>query len=723
MFRFLHFGNKKGKVVFDRHEDIEPHEIFYDHLAKNHEESLDLGEKKFEISLPEKALRLPLLIAGIFCSVALIRVVELQTVEGKEFAKQAAQNKYLFYKVQSDRGIIYDNNFKPLVQNQSTFDLQCLNERMPEAGPERNRTVSSLAQIAGLDIASLDAAIVSAKIPTVGNLDHKSLIVLEARIGDFPGCAIVKRPIRNYVNDAGLSHLLGYMGKIDQNEWNTSPELYSINDYVGRDGLEKSYENTLRKDPGRMRIERDAKGNIISENVSETPESGDSLQLWIDYDLQKKLNEAMARQLKNLGLTKGAAIAMDPNTGGVLAMVSFPDYDNNLFSSGNSEEVGKLFDNKDNPLFNRTISGRYLTGSTIKPLEAAAALQEKIISPSKQINCQGKLVVQNRYNADIVYTFNDNHVHGATNMYKAIAESCNAYFQTLGGGYADQQGLGPSRIKKYLDLFGWEEPTGVDLPGEIAGFVPDQAWKKEKFAGTQDQSWGDGDTYNLAIGQGFIGITPVEVVSAYAAIANGGTLYRPQLVKKVVDSNKNIIEEKAPQIIRQNFIDAENLNAVREGMRHGVNGVNAPLASSLILNQLGIPLASKTGTAQLRKGADGKDLLNSWVGVFGPYDKPEIVLLVMMEEVHEGQLAVLPVAKEVLGWYFEPKNKDGVRLSDAAERAAESATSSEGVATTTLESGVEGAGDTLIPGSAEELIPLLDLGGGLEPAKPEDPGN
>jgi len=663
MFGFLRIGKNKNKLAFDSRE-IEPHEIFYDHLAKTHEENLDLGEKKFEISLPKKSLRLPLVMAAVFFLITLFRVVELQLVEGAGFARQSEQNRYLFHKVQSDRGIIYDKDFKPLVENLSTFDLECSNARFPSAPAERQKIIASLAAATNGNAGDLDNAIATGRSPVIENLAHQALIVLEARIADFPGCEIVPRPIRNYAQNSGLSHLIGYMGKISPEEWKSASENYSVNDYIGRSGLEKSYESVLRKNSGKLRIERDAKGNIISQDVALTPESGDSVELWLDLGLQKKLWDSMSRQLAFLGLQKGSAVAINPKTGGIMAMVSFPDYDNNIFAANDTQEIQKLFNDKTNPLFNRVISGRYLTGSTIKPFEAAAALQEKLIAPDKNIDCQGKLVVQNRYNPDIVYTFNDNHVHGPTNMYKAIAESCNAYFQTIGGGYGGQPGLGPTRIKKYLDLFGWESPTNIDLPGEIAGFVPDQSWKKEKFAGTQDSVWGDGDTYNLAIGQGFIGITPIEVANGYAAIANGGTLYQPQMVKAIVDSAKNIIEEKKPVILSQNFIDPRNLAVVREGMRHGVNGINAPLASSLTLNQLGIPMGSKTGTAQLRKDSYGKDLMNSWVSVFAPYDDPQIVLVVMMEEVHEGQLAVLPVAKEVLGWYFEAKDASGVRLSE-----------------------------------------------------------
>jgi len=709
MFGFPRIGKKNKKIFYDRRADIEPHEIFYDHLAKRHQERLDIGEKKFEISLSPKNLRLPLIAAAVFFAVALGRIIELQTAQSADLAKQAEQNKYIFYKVQSDRGIIYDRVLKPLVENLSTFDLRCTNQDLPSGGMERKKIISSLAAAAGVDADYLDQAITDNKNPTVENLDHRSLIVLEARIVDFPGCAIVKRPIRNYVSDAGLSHLLGYMGKIDSEEWKNDPDIYSISDYVGRAGLEKSYETVLRRDPGKLRIERDAMGNTISQDVSSAPQSGSSVQLWIDYGLQKKLHDSLKNQLANLGLKKGSAVAMDPKTGGIMALVSFPDYDNNAFSASDQEKIQQILEDKNNPLFNRAISGKYLTGSTIKPLEAAAALEEKIIKPEKTIYCQGKLTVQNRYNPEIIYTYNDNHTHGPTDMRKAIAESCNVYFYTIGGGYDNQQGLGPTRIKRYLDLFGWEEPTGVDLPGEVAGFVPDQAWKKERFSGTPDSVWSDGDTYNLAIGQGFIGITPLEVVNAFAAIANGGTLYKPRMVKSVIDNDKNIIEETKPEILRQGFIDPQNLQVVREGMRHAVNGVGAPLASALTLNQLGIPIAAKTGTAQLRKGADGKDLLNSWVSVFAPYDDPQIVITIMAEDVHEGTVAVLPVAKEVLGWYFGGQD-------DSAAVQIENQTLENEQQQNTASQPTDNA--PVVPGAAQDLLPLLNLPPIIELPKP-----
>lgn len=662
MFGFLRFGRLR-KINISRKEEIEPHEIFYDRLLGRGISNVS-GENKFEPLLNSKPLRLPLILALIFFAAVLARAGYLQVVQGSELLLQAQKNQYIFNKIQSDRGIIYDFDFNPLAKNFSAFDLHCSGAALSSHQTERKKIIDSLAQIVGISPQALSDAITAGKNPVLENLDHQSLIILEARIGDFPGCAVVSRPIREYVSGAGLAHLLGYMSKINPEEWQSNAEVYSINDYIGREGLEKSYETILRKDPGKLRVERDARGRVISQEITAAPESGDSIQLWLDGKLQKKIHDAMAHQLESLGLKKGAAVALNPKNGGVLAMVSFPEYDNNAFAAADGQAVQSFFDDKNNPLFNRAVSGRYLTGSTIKPFIAAAALQEGIIAADKNINCQGRITVQNQYNPEITYHFNDNRVHGQTNMYKAIAESCNVYFYTIGGGFDGQKGLGPTRIKNYLEKFGWGEMSGIDLPAEVAGFIPDAAWKRERFAGTQDQNWTDGNTYWLSIGQEFVGITPLEVANAYAAIANGGTLYRPQMVRAVVDARKKVIEEKAPEIIRENFIDAKHLAAVREGMRFAVNGAGAPYASAVTLNQLGVSMGAKTGTAQLRKGSDGKDLLNAWVAVFAPYDDPQILLLLMAEEVREGTVAVLPVAKEVLGWYFEPQNENGVRLSE-----------------------------------------------------------
>ncbi len=424
-----------------------------------------------------------------------------------------------------------------------------------------------------------------------------------------------------------FSHILGYTGRINQTELDNNSN-YAVNDYIGKQGIEKSYEESLRGIPGKFEKEK-----TLSE-----PESGKNLVLSIDLGLQNKIYDELKKGIEKIGVKKGAAVALDPRTGQVLALVSYPSYDDNLFAKGIlKEEFDKIQNNPSNPLFNRVLSAQYPTGSTIKPFIASGALQEKTISPDKKILDNGFIEIINKYDPSIVYRFSGIEPKGWVDMKKAIAVSSNIYFYTVGGGYGDQQGLGPTRIKKYLELFGWGEKTGIDIPGEFKGFVPSPEWKKQ----TKNESWWDGDTYNLSIGQSDLKVTPLQVAMAYSSIANGGTLYKPQIVQKIING-----QEFKPEIIRDNFIDSENLQIVKEGMRDGVL-----YGSSATLNSLPVQVASKTGTAETSR----KGYYNAWVSAFAPYENPEIVLVTTIEDIQGLGAATLPVAKEVLRWYFSQK--------------------------------------------------------------------
>ncbi len=309
--------------------------------------------------------------------------------------------------------------------------------------------------------------------------------------------------------------------------------------------------------------------------------------------------------------------------------MSFPNFDNNEFIKGLSpESFDKIIQDKNEPLLNRAIAGQYPSGSTIKPLIAAAALEEGIISPDKQLNCPGQLTLKDKYNPNIFWTFPDWKAHGPVNMNKAIAESCNVYFYTIGGGYGDIEGLGIEKIAKYLKLFGWGQALGIDLPGEMTGLVPSPLWKEE----TKDEEWYIGDTYNVSIGQGDIGVTPLQLAIATAAIANNGKVFQPQLT-----------ENSEPNIIRQGFIEEDFLEVVKRGMREAVIS-----GSAKALYDLPVKAAGKTGTAQVSK----TKAPHSWFTVFAPYDNPEIVLTILIENGGEGSVTALPVAKEVLSWWF-----------------------------------------------------------------------
>jgi len=636
---------KNKKIKFDFKNEIEPHEVLLDSLAKKREAELGISEKKLEVPLLKKILQGLLIFSFILILILFGKTLQLQVVEGKNLLALSEKNKFIIHQIKAERGVIYDKNLNQLVFNWPSFDLVCQNadwENKKEE--EKDKILKEISEITKKNFEELKQKIEEGEGLIVENLDHQTLIILETKIGELPGFRIEQNPIRYYPDGETISHLIGYTGKIKSEELKAAPEFYTISDYIGRDGLEKSYEEILRKNPGKLKIERDAQGNIISKETVQLPESGKSLVLWLDFELQKKIQEELEKEIKIVDAKGGAVVALDPKTGGVLALVSYPTFNNNLFQKGADPEA--LQDLLDDPLelkalFNRAISGKYLTGSTIKPLIASAALEEKIISPNKKINCQGKILVQDYWNPEKIWEYKDWKTHGLTDLRKAIAESCNVYFYTVGGGYGDQEGLGPSKIKKFLELFGWGDKTGIDLPGEAEGFIPDKEWKKKTFP--NDPGWWDGDTYNLSIGQGFLQITPLEVADSFVSIANGGKLLQPQVVKEIIDSKKNPIEEIKPKIIRDNFIQPENLQVVREGMRQAVTSGSA----TGWLDQLPVKAAAKTGTAEL-----GKDFYNNWVTVFAPYEDPQIVLTVMIEKVKGVQTAALPVAKAVLEWYF-----------------------------------------------------------------------
>jgi penicillin-binding protein 2 len=622
--------------------EIEPEEVLLDKLAKKKEEEMGIFEKKFEVPIFKTTIFRFFLFLILLLLFLYLRTFQLQIIQAKDFQIKSEKNKFLISKIRAERGVIYDQNFKQLVFNKPSFDLILKKSELPKDEKEKEKILKEVASILKVDFEKIKEKMNSQdeEIKIAENLDHQTLIVLETKIDELSGFEIEKKIQREYLDGETISHLIGYSGKTN---------------LEGKEGIEKSYDQVLRESPGKILIERDAKGRILSQKIVELPKPGKSLVLWLDFDLQKKIKEEMEKKIKEVGARGGAAVAIDPKTGGILALVSLPSFDNNLFSKGISQkDWEKLQKDPKNPLLNRATSGQYLFGSTVKPFIALAALQEKIISPNKKIDCQGKIEIPHRYNPEIIYEFKDWTVHGSTDIRKAIAESCNIFFYTIGGGYKDQEGLGPSKIKKYLETFGFGKLVDSDfpIPSFAKGLIGDPEWKKEKFG----ESWWDGDTYNMSIGQGYVLTTPLQVARAYAAIANGGKLLKPRFVKEIVDEEKNLIEVIQPEVEDEIPIDQKNFQIVKEGMRWAVTGQNSPHASAVALSDLPVAAAAKTGTAQVSR-KDCKDCYTIWISVFAPYEDPKIVLTIVLEDV-KGRLSqvVVPVAKEVLNWYFSQNN-------------------------------------------------------------------
>jgi penicillin-binding protein 2 len=610
--------------------EIEPQEIFLDALVKREHEEYSTWQ--LEVPLTKRTIVIFGFIILFLFSLIFFRVIEIQILSHHKFLALAQKNQFFYKFIQYQRGVIYDRNLNQLVFNKPSFDLVCKKDEIIKIG-DWEKIVKNLSALLGFEERKVLEKINQSKkneVIIAEDLDYQTLIRFEGLSENFPGFYIRNQTQREYKDGIIFAHILGYYRKSGQNA-----------------GLEAFYDDILKSQPGKIIVERDAQGEVISEKIEEFPKPGKSLVLWIDKSLQEKLYYELQQKLKELGITKGAAVAIDPNTGGVLALVSIPSYNNNLFAQGITEEQWERIQNDKNyPLLNRVIGGRYPTGSTIKPLIAAAALQEGIISPKTRINCQGKIIIENPWFKDKPFIYRDWKVHGITDVKKAIAESCNVFFYIVGGGYKGFKGLGVELIKKYLKLFGWGEKTNIDLPGEQEGFIPDREWKKNRFS-TPNNIWFPGDTYNLSIGQGYLRITPLEVAASFVAIANGGKLLKPQVVKAIIDEKKRIAKEFPPKVIRERFIDKKNLEIVRKGMREAVI-----YGSATILNDLPVEAAAKTGTAELAK----KDRYHNWVTVFAPYENPQIVLTIIVEEVKGMHLAALPVAKGVLSWYFSRKD-------------------------------------------------------------------
>ncbi len=612
---------KKTLKVKRRDREIETDDIFLDALAKKKDKYYD----KMEIALSNRNFRIMSFVFLFIILVFLFVSFYYQIVQGAYYSEKAKKNKFVFKEVEAQRGIIYDRNLKQLVSNTQSFDLICnLDLLFKEEGAGEREEVE-IANILNLPLSELKAMIEKEKdkkeFVVAFDLDKEKVIVFKARENDFKAFYIKKNQEREYVSGPDFAHILGYVSRADGQ---------------GGAGIEKYYNEDLKEIAGIIETEKDVYGNVVKEEMKQAPESGKNVVLNIDMDLQEKAAEIMAPVLRDSGAKSGTVIVMDPNSGAILTMLTLPSYDNNIFSKNLSEEeYQKILNDPSVSFFNRAIAGEYAIGSTVKPFIAVEALKEGIITPETTIYCQGGIALKDG-------TFkNDWKAHGYVNLKKAIAESCDVFFYTISGGYGNIKGLGVEKIDSVLDLFGFGKTTEIDLEGETAGFVPTPEWKKEKTG----YGWYPGDTYNISIGQGYLKATPLQLAVAYSAIANGGKIVKPQLVKSIVDQNNNIIKEFAPEVIKEEIAENSFLSAVREGMRETVL---SPSGTAHSLSYLSVTSAAKSGTAETSK----PNVYHNLLTVFAPYEKPEIVISAIIESVPYEKLLVNVIVKELLSYYF-----------------------------------------------------------------------
>ncbi|MFA6254522.1 MAG: penicillin-binding protein 2 [Patescibacteria group bacterium] len=602
------------------------------------------GNDSLSLLISQKIINwwLIIILVGILALVG--RTAYLQLVKGDDFRAIAEGNRIRIRDIKAARGVIYDRSRNLLVENVPSFSLAIIPVDLPKDKAELQQLAEGIAPIAQKSASEINQILTSQPlysyqpVEIAENLNHDQAILTQILSSHFTGVILKTNSTRHYlttIDQPSLSHILGYPGKIEEEKLQDYlAEGYSIDDYIGKAGLEFFYETELKGVNGREQVEVDATGQAKEVLAQQKSISGQNLVLTIDSDLQKQAQDSLSRALGASSKKKGAVIVLDPNSGQVLALVSLPAFDNNLFSQGiSSVDFSKLLDDLSQPLFSRAVSGEYPSGSTFKLVVSAAALQEGIINESTRFLSTGGIAVDRWFFPDWKAGG-----HGWTNVTKALAESVNTFFYIIGGGYEDFVGLGVDKMKEYAEKFGLNNKLGIDLPNEASGFFPSVAWKNQ----TKGEKWFIGDTYHVAIGQGDIIVTPLQVAAWTSVIANGGTLYKPHLIKELLDSDNQVTSEIKPQVLNENFISQENIDIVKRGLRLAVT-----TGSAKGLFSLPLPVAAKTGTAQWSSTKPP----HAWLTAFAPYSKPQIVVTILVEEAGEGSSVALPVAYDIINWW------------------------------------------------------------------------
>jgi penicillin-binding protein 2 len=574
------------------------------------------------------------------------RIFFLQFIKGISYQKLAEENRIRIQTISPNRGVIYDRFGKLLARNVPNFSLFLTPADLPKEKKQLDELIIQTAKIINQETNYLKKLISDSEpysfepILIQENLTYEQIILL--KINPLPGINLVEQTKRQYLTGEFTSHVLGYLGKINPIEKEKNPE-YLLTDYIGKTGLEFFYEKTLRGIPGKKQIEVNSFGKEERIIVQKPSQAGNNLVLSLDLELQKKIYQVLSDTLKKVKQKKATAIAIDPMSGKILAMISIPSFDNNFFSQNISQEdYQKLINDQNKPFLNRAISGKYPPGSTIKLIMALAGLEENIINQNTIIYDKGVIGIPHQYDPKITYYFHgwQKSGLGPMNVIKAIAKSSDIFFYTLGGGYKNFKGLGIEKIIEYFKKFNLDNLSGIDLPNETKGFIPTPEWKEKN----KNEQWYLGNTYHLSIGQGDLLTTPLQVALWTAMIANKGTIYQPQIVDKIVDSKGSLIQENSSKIIKENFIKIKNIEIVQKGMREAVE-----YGETKFFANLPIKIAGKTGTAQ----NFGNKNSNAWFTVYAPVKNPEIVLTILIEEGGWGSLVAVPPAEEILEWWVK----------------------------------------------------------------------
>ncbi|MCQ2591643.1 MAG: penicillin-binding protein 2 [Treponema sp.] len=554
--------------------------------------------------LPRNAKILILLLFLLFMYFLYVfKLFSMQIIQGENYRNQSKTISSQVNTIPAQRGEIFDRNAKlPMVINTESFAVEVIPGEIPA---EKYDTVTS--KLAGF--LGIDKDVIDKKIPKSVRRSYSSIQVktnvpfnvisnIAENKNDLPGVSWVSKPVRNYLHTESLSHIVGYVGDITKEEMTVLYNKgYTKNSIVGKTGIEKQYDSFLQGKPGREMSTVDVHGRVISDTpIVEPPQMGKNLILSIDSDIQKLVEESLGNRV-------GASVVLKPATGEVLAMVSYPYFDSNIFSSDDSANLySKLLNDSSKPLINRAVQLSYPPASTFKIIMSTAMLQENAFPSSKKIECQGELLYGGR-----VFHCHLHSGHGFLDMKNGLAQSCDVYYWTVGRDY-----LGIEKIASYAKEFGFGKSSQIDLPSQVSGLVPTAEWKEKKY----HEKWLGGDTMSCSIGQGFMEATPLQLANMIAMVSNEGKIYKPHILKEVRDPVTNeVIKEVKPTLLTESTIDNEVWKEVQEALRYTVTDGTPqyPMHNKIV------QIACKTGTAEV----DGyKDSWHSWLVAYAPYDAP-----------------------------------------------------------------------------------------------------
>ena len=574
-----------------------------------------------------------------FIIVALIsRLVYLQIYQGEYFAKLADGNRIRLVSTSAPRGIIYDRNGIQLVNNRPAFTVELL----PSLEPVSPEVIERLSKLLNISVDDINEKIerhtgfdpVTLKIDVTPEI----VTIIEEQKDLYPGVFIDIKPVRNYIYKYEAAHALGYVSEISESELDakkkSGDDSYKQGDIIGKFGLEKFYDKYLRGTPGGEQVEVDVTGRPVQLLGMKNPISGASMTLTIDHKIQEATERAMDEILPTVNAKAAAAVVLNPQTGEVLAMVSRPNYDPNLFALGiSTKDWNAINNNPHYPLDNKAVTGEYPPGSPFKIITGTAALSEKVVTPDELIFDSGKHWLIPKTNAE-------GEALGYINFDQALAHSDNVYFYEMGNR------LGIDRLAAWARRFGLGQKTGIDLPYEASGNVASKEYKKKVF----DEDWYLAETFDAAIGQGFNLVTPLQMAVLMSEVANGGKEYRPYLVKDIVAADGTVLKHFDPVVERDLNLDPNVLKLVQNGL-HQVTTIGT--ASSMFKN-FPIPIAGKTGTAENSHGRD-----HGWFVAYGPFDNPNIAVAVIVENAGFGASSAVPIGYKILSAAFgldQPQN-------------------------------------------------------------------